>query len=490
MRSTLRWLIVTLLTGMWGILSFSTAVGNDEPNESVAEKQQRYSHTAERWFLPLAERGWAHGIVVGVIDESGRQVWGFGRQADDRPGAPDGDSVFEIGSITKVFTGTLLADMAAREVLSVDDPVNKFLPDGARALRCGDREMRLVDLATHSSGLPRMPGNWKPHHGTDPYADYTAEQLQQYLDQFAEPTLTTTLGNLLGVKPTVKWEYSNLGVTVLGHLLARQAEMPYEEMVLERICQPLEMTSTRVHPDESMQARHISGHDADGTISRNWQFDCMASCGGLHSTVNDLLKFLSGQMGLTETPLRLAFDLSHQPHYKVNDRLEMGLNWFLLKSDIIYHSGMTGGYNSFIGFSKSKKIGMVVLSDTTIGGTSGLLDRVSLGFLKAIIDRQPGTPPTIRDAITVPAESLEKFVGRYSLIPLLATFTVTREDDRLYAQLTGQDRFRIYPESDSKFFYKVVDAQITFESDTSGAIVRLILHQNGADKPAPRNAVF
>ncbi|HEY2415944.1 MAG TPA: serine hydrolase [Pirellulaceae bacterium] len=481
-----------LLAAIVAALQFAATrlPAEDTKRLTADQRSNRLESEVNRFFQPLVDRQWASGLVVGVIDERGPRIFGFGRKADDKQEAPDGDTVFEIGSVTKVFTGTLLADMVERGLLSVDDPVNKFLPDDIGPLKRGDREMRLIDLATHTSGLPRMPGNWSPKDMDEPYVDYTTENLFDFLREQAKPSVLRSVGKSLGslfrTSDEPKWEYSNLGVGLLGTLLARKADQPYEDLVLDRICRPLGMTSTRLTPDESMIGRLIPGHDADGKPVNNWPWACLAPCGGLRSTANDMLKFVAANLELTDTPLKPAFERAQRHYYAVNDNLDMGLNWLLPKSGLVFHNGMTGGYNSFVAFSKTDKFGLVVLADTTIGGTGGLLDRVAMSFIRAVTEGKPREPPLIRATAPIDAALLQKYAGKYSLIPLVSTFTITSEDNKLYAQLTGQPSIRIYPESETDFFYKVVDARLTFESDTDGNVTRLILHQNGKDLPAAR----
>lgn len=458
---------------------------------SAEQRGEKLEELVETFFQPLIERQWASGLVVGVVDERGERVFGFGRRKESGDGlSPDGDTVFEIGSVTKAFTGTLLADMVERGLVSVDDPVNKFLPSDIGPLQCDDRAMQLADLATHTSGLPRLPPNLSPQTMDDPYADYRVEEMFEFLRQQAKPSVLGSFGKslsgLFSTKPKQKWEYSNLGVGLLGTLLSRKADRHYEELIVERICQPLNMQSTRLKLDDSMAERLIPGHGAEGNVVKNWNFECLAPCGGLKSTVRDLLKFVAANAELTPTPLQPTFARAQQSHYKVNDNLDMGLNWLLRKQGVVFHNGMTAGYNSFVVFSKPQKLGVVVLADTAIGGESGMLDRVAIPFFRSLIEEKTHQSPTIRAAKKVDSAILEKYVGKYSLVPLVATITVTCEGDRLYAQLTGQSRFRIYPESEKEFFYKVVDARITFECDADGQVERLVLHQNGKDMPAGR----
>jgi CubicO group peptidase (beta-lactamase class C family) len=246
------------------------------------------------------------------------------------------------------------------------------------------------------------------------------------------------------------------------------------------------MTSTRLNPDASMQARLFAGHDADGERVENWKFGCLAPCGGLYSTANDLLKFLAAGLELRETPLKAAFATALEPRVEVNKQLKMGLNWLLIKDEWASHDGMTGGYASFVAMSKTDKLGIVVLSNTAIGGEGNQLGMFTASLVKSLVEKDPPQLPVVPAATSVKPELLESYVGKYTLVPLVATFTISREDDRLYAQLTGQPLFRIYPESESKFFYKVVKAKITFERDEQGKVERLVLHQNGKDMPAAR----
>ena len=191
------------------------------------------------------------GIVVGILDEGGRRVIAYGNAGStDRP--LDGNSVFEIGSVTKVFTSALLADMVRRGEVKLEDPASKYLPASARLPSRSGKEITLLDLATQTSGLPRLPGNLAPKDPTNPYADYTVEQLYDFLSHY---TLTRDIGE--------KYEYSNLGVGLLGHVLSRKAGMSYEELVTKRILEPLEMRDTaithgadaRLAPDTTPAAR-------------------------------------------------------------------------------------------------------------------------------------------------------------------------------------------------------------------------------------------
>ena len=162
--------------------------------------------------------------MVGVIEPQGRRVVAYGslNQGDPRP--LNGDTIFEIGSVTKVFTSLLLADMVQRGEVALADPVAKYLPADVKVPERGGRVITLVDLSTHTSGLPRMPSNFHPKDPANPYADYTVEQLYQFLSSYQ---LTRDIGS--------QFEYSNLGGGLLGQALARRAGMDYEALVRSRI---------------------------------------------------------------------------------------------------------------------------------------------------------------------------------------------------------------------------------------------------------------
>ena len=175
------------------------------------------------------------GIVIGVIEPAGRRVVAYGNldEGDKRP--LDGDTIFEIGSVTKVFTSLLLADMVQRGEVALTDPVARYLPSQVKMPERGGRQITLQDLATHTSGLPRLPSNLNPKDPANPYADYSVDQLYQFLSGYQ---LTRDIGS--------QSEYSNLGGGLLGHVLARRAGMDYEALVKSRICEPLGMKSTGI----------------------------------------------------------------------------------------------------------------------------------------------------------------------------------------------------------------------------------------------------
>jgi D-alanyl-D-alanine-carboxypeptidase/D-alanyl-D-alanine-endopeptidase len=240
------------------------------------------------------------GIVVGIVDEAGRRIVSYGKAGGTNGPALDGNTVFEIGSATKVFTATLLAEMVGRGEVALDDPISKYLPKSVKVPARNGREITLVDLATQTSALPRMPDNLDSKDPQNPYADYSVAQLYDFLSRC---TLRRDIG--------AEYEYSNLGMGLLGHVLALRAGTNYEALVLQRICQPLGMNDTRVTLSPELKARLAVGHDAMGNPAANWDIPTLAGAGALRSTGNDLMKFLAANLGQDKSPLWPALQTTH-----------------------------------------------------------------------------------------------------------------------------------------------------------------------------------
>jgi CubicO group peptidase (beta-lactamase class C family) len=399
-------------------------------------------------------------------------VYGTLNQGDARP--LNGDTIFEIGSATKVFTSLLLADMVQRGEVALADPVAKYLPAEVKVPERGGRAITLVDLSTHTSGLPTMPTNFNPKDPANPYADYTVDQLYQFLSSYQ---LTRDIGS--------KFEYSNLGVGLLGQALARRAGMDYEALVRSRITIPLGMSSTGITLSPEMKARLALGHNDKLVTVPNWDLPALAGAGALRSSANDMLTFLAANLGYVKSPLApaMAAMLSVRRPTGAPELGEIGLGWLITKpseDEIVWHNGGTGGYRSYIGYDAKTRVGIVVLSNTfTLAG----IDDIGMHLLDSHAPLLPA--PKEHKEITVDARIFDGYVGQYQLAPNFI-LTITREGDQLFAQATGQGKAQIYPESEREFFYKVVDAQITFETDAKKRATGLTLHQNGANMPAKR----
>ncbi|MEE8572659.1 MAG: serine hydrolase [Gemmatimonadota bacterium] len=404
------------------------------------------------------------GIVVGVVNPHGTHYYAYGRTRIGAEGTPDENTVFEIGSITKVFTSLLLADMVERGEVAFDDPIEDYLPSSVEVPTRNGRSIGLEDLATQISGLPRMPNNFAPADPSNPYADYSVEQLYEFLSNH---TLRRDIG--------AEYEYSNYGVGLLGHILELRAGMSYEELVEQRIAERLGMPATRITltPD-----RLAAGHAGSAVVS-NWDIPTLAGAGALRSTARDMLTFLSANLGLTQSELLGAMQATHRPRHSAGSpNMQIGLGWHVRTGgsrEIVWHNGGTGGYRSFAGFVNETQTGVVVLTNT-----SQRADDIGFRLL------DPNLPlREIRVPVDIDPDILERYVGRYELVPGYV-FDVTAASGQLFAQLTGQPRFPVYPKSETEFYYTVVEARLTFEVDESGEVTALVLHQGGADRRAQK----
>jgi D-alanyl-D-alanine-carboxypeptidase/D-alanyl-D-alanine-endopeptidase len=455
------------IIGVTAAMALVTAGNGGPPVTLSAPEIQQI--LAER----VDSRHQAVGIVVGTIDAGGRHIEAHGHPSVGDSRMLDGDTIFEIGSVTKIFTTLLLADMVQRGEVALDDSIAKFLPPGVKAPNRNGHSITLADLATHMSGLPRLPANLQPGDPQDPYADYTADKLAAFLSSYD-----------LSRDPGAGFEYSNLGDGLLGYLLARRAGTDYAALVRSRITGPLGMASTAVSLPSDMGRRLSAGHNERLQPVPAWHFDVLAGCGALRSSVNDMLTLLDAFVGRTKTPLASAMASMSAVRRPTGSALgDIGLGWFISPTgagEILWHDGGTSGYRSFVGYDPRSHEGVVVLSNTfTAAGVN------DIG--RHILD--PRVPllalPKTHTEVAVDPAIFDSYLGEYRLAPSFV-LVITREGSELFAQATGQSRLRIFPEGPHQFFYKAVDAQITFETDSSGRAVGLTLHQNGADTPGKR----
>jgi len=300
------------------------------------------------------------GMVVGIIDERGSRVYSAGKLDNGTERAVDGDTVFEIGSVTKTFTALLLLDMAQRGDVKLDDPMAKYLPDGVKVPAHGGREITLANLAAQDSGLPFNADNHTGADWNEQFSSYTAPKMYEFLASYQ-----------LAQDPGAKFQYSNIGMGLLGHVMERRSGKDFETLVKERICGPLAMDSTGITLTPEIKARLAMGHDEAGKPEDHYEMPAIAGAGAMRSTVNDLLKFAGVQAGLTTSSLSPLVERSHlilHDDAKVRDQFEgrTAMPWFdegvwnPPGSDLLGHSGGRCGSNSFVGFDLKNHVGVVV----------------------------------------------------------------------------------------------------------------------------------
>ena len=414
------------------------------------------------------------GIVVGLLDVSGKRVIVTAGTAGESATRPlDGKTVFEIGSMTKVFTALLLAEMAQRREVALTDPVSKLVPPSARIPAHGMKVITLADLATHTSGLPRLPTNLDIKDPENPYVDYGAAQMFEFLSTYQ-----------LTRDPGEQYEYSNFGAGLLGHVLGLREKTTYEQALIARVLTPLGLRDTRITLTPQQSARLAVAHGPGGAPTPHWDLNALAGAGALRSTADDLLSFLEANLVPTSRRLGTAIAQTHVTRHSATSKDQtIGLGWHIRRtasSEIIWHNGATGGSHVFMGLNQAKGVAVVVLHNgaTSIDDIGAhLLDpAMTLANVKAAKPHMP---------ITLPPGVLERYAGEYAMTPTVL-LTVTVDAGRLFVQLPKQSRARAYPESETAFFLNVADAQIDFTKDESGAITGLVLHQGGRDAVGKR----
>ncbi len=332
------------------------------------------------------------GVSIGVIEHGVRRVFCYGTAKPE--------SIFEIGSMSKTFTGIILAQMVKQGKVSLDEPVRELLPAGTVTKPTGP-EITLLDLATQHSGLPRMPDNFNPADGANPYADYHAANLYAFISKHG-----------VDVPAGASFLYSNLGFGLLGQALAVRARLTYPQLLRSEITGPLGLADTTVALSPEQKARFLPGHDGDHRPAHAWDLDALAGAGAIRSTAGDMLSYLAANLhpeavkaagssggnssgatnpGTTSprATLNEALEFSHQLRADAMPGMRIALAW-LYQSDTgnYWHNGATGGYSSYGFFNPVGDYAAVVLLNTSIGAKGSFADRLG----EHIAERLAGKP--------------------------------------------------------------------------------------------------
>ncbi len=440
------------------------------------------------WQLPsdeeigrlIAERNAprpGQGIVVGVLEPDGER---FVSGGTDVAATVDRNTLYEIGSISKVFTALILADMVNKGEVSLDDPAEKYLPAGHRMPQRGGRQITLRDLSTHTSGLPRMAADMGAADGVDdPFVDYGEDKLLAFLDGYQ---LTRDVGE--------RWEYSNLAVGLLGYLLGRAADSDYETLLRERITGPLGMNDTLIALPPDKAARLAPPFDRYMRPGETWDMTLFAPAGGIRSSAADMLIFAKAVLD-PGSPIAAAVKttLSVREPIPDNPNAEQALGWQVLHPgpgrDVLMHGGQTGSYQTILALEPVKGRAVVALANSQAApGPEDLALHMLTGRRVTPTPPVPAAP-SVRAEIALPVEALDKFVGRYQMdfFGYAGVVAITRVGTTLRAQradVPGAPALPIYPEAPQAFFWKAVDAQIRFVTDAGGAVTGAELSQGGA----------
>ncbi len=423
-------------------------------------------------IAPMAERvideGWAKGLAIGVLTPTGSAVMGFGSTGTSAEEIPTADSRFEIASITKTFTSLLLAQAVVAGKTTLDTPLADILPRTPQAP--AGRPIVLQDLATHHSGLPRLPMDWAPGTPSNPYADYSLDDLDHVLAY--QP---------LDAPPGTQFAYSNLGAATLGRALETLEGVPYGELLRMRILEPLGMNASWLPPPQGGRDDLVPGHAGDGSLRHRWTFDAFAPTGGVVSTVHDMLRYLHAHLHPTK-PMRLAM----KEHV---DRPSgaIGLGWHVGfgvpgTERVRWHNGQTGGFHSCAALDLETGSAIVVLSNTA----SLWLDTLCVAGMGALAGTE--IPFGLPKSIPIPTDELARYVGTFRTdTGVEASFS--RVHDALVIKTPGQPAHVLWPLKPNAFFLKSTFGFVFFRAsnpDSDSRMDAVLINIHGARLEATR----
>ncbi len=370
---------------------------------------------------------------------------------------------FRLASVSKQFVATGIMILEGEGKLEVDDPLKRHLPDCPKAWA----DLTIHQLLSHTSGVPEnlrvalFKGQWP-----------------QPID--LDSILSVVKDRPLDFKPGEKFSYSNTGYVLLGLVIEKLSGQGYGEFLRDRIFKPLGMNDTGVDNRKLVLKNRANNYGiSKGEFVQAQYIDLsqVYAAGSLYSTVEDLLKWDSALY----TDKILPQESLEKMWTPVEDNY--GYGWLSVKRNdrkLITHSGGLPGCNTMVEHYPESKVFVTVLCNLE-GSPVGRVGR----DLAAIALGDPYDVPFERKEIKLDPKQLDALVGEYELKPK-QILTVTKRDDGLYAQLTGQGRFRLLPESETKFFARVEEATVTFTKDDKGVVTELVLHQNGRDQKAKR----
>jgi CubicO group peptidase (beta-lactamase class C family) len=420
--------------------------------------------------------GYNAGIVVGMVNPHGETFFSYGRTRRPDGPTPGERTIFEIGSIGKVFTALVLTDMAERGEVALDDPIQRFLPSSVKAPTRKGRPITLLHLASHTSGLPRMPDNFDPADHELPLAEYGVEEMYAFL---SDHMLRRDVGS--------QYEYSIAGTGLLGHTLSLRAGKPFETLLIERVTNVLGMPDTRFSPIPGMRTRLAVGHAGPREVPTWPPEPVLQGCGNELSTTRDLLTFVAANLGLVESPLRPAMETTHKPRFQADSpNMQVGLGWHVMtgrRHPIVTHAGGTGGYTCFTGFVTETKTGVVVMSNSSTD-----IDDIGLHLLDPTIPLSE-----VRRPYPVAEDVLAAYEGTYIAVPPFAPrFT---EGTKIHietlrgwviAHISDLGKASLYAVSEDRFLTAYPGGSITFLRDDSGEVEGLIGERDGLTQTARR----
>jgi len=302
------------------------------------------------------------GLIIGIITDTAEAIIPYGSIKKDTLIRPIAQTLYEIGSLTKLFTALTILEMDKAGKLSLKDPLSKFLPDSIVSVNSHLNNLTIDQLLVHTSGLPKRPYNLNlvMKDKENPYAEYSLEDMMEYLSIYRP--------NLSKDAPTYK--YSNLAFGILGYVMTQVEGKNVDECIRAYCTSELDMTSSRIELSERDRTLLAEGHMFNGTPTGNWTYNSMEASSGMYSNISDLMAFMNYQLESEKCELSESIALSHLPQAKTNlKRISIGYGWHVIdrgrKYETVYtHNGGTSGYRSYIAFIKETHTAVVVLSNS------------------------------------------------------------------------------------------------------------------------------
>lgn len=338
--------------------------GDEKDTLSLLENESPLDFYIDSIANTYINKAHTQSLAIAVFHNNQYDTFFYGETEKGNTTLPTEGTLYEIGSITKLFTATLLADLVTKDVIRLNDPIIGFLPDSVAA-NPALKEVTFETLANHTSGLPRMADNWNRTAGfnaKDPFAAYDQQALFSFLKNYKTDR-----------EPGEEYEYSNIGYGLLGELLATVCKKPYLSCLRETVLEPLQLNNTTDKPNAENE---LLGLDNEGNSIPPWNWDILVGAGGLKSNLRDLTLFAVEQFKRPDNELRNAMALTRQFTVFTPENMDIGLAWRISMTEdgIIYfhHTGGTDGSSSFIGLSPDTGTVLVILSNAaeSVGAVS------------------------------------------------------------------------------------------------------------------------
>ena len=438
-----------------------------QPADQPANQTARWRAAVETHTTPLIDAAIVPGMVVAIHDDNRTAFFPVGALTPGGDRAPTPDTLYEIGSITKVFTALLLAEADRRGEVEIDGPLSRYIPAGTRAPTFADTDtpITLRHLASHTSGLPRLPLTFAPANPTDPYADFDTD------------TLWPALGAAqLATEPGTTYAYSNFATGLLGTVLANAADTSYENLLKTRLFAPAGMATATITLNPNARARLAPPHASSGLPDHNWNFDALAGAGAIRASARDLIAFAERVLDARDEPFDAAVTETSRSLGRVAPNGHFfGTGWMIARDgSTLFHGGQTGGYHASLFISPPLDAAVVVLSN----GADGHVSAVAEKLVQTLAGMSP--EPLSFDTPGVTEAQLDRLVGVYDG-PMGIVFHITRQAGSLLARIEGQPALRLWPDSPTEFQYREVEARIAFDVQGDAPASALTLFQGGQE---------